>query len=153
MYHHFQPWLSATICKCVQPSPMAMRSHHLPSGIAIFNHVQPGATLFISDHLQPCATRRDHVRIYTIICSPLQPCAAFCSHMQPCAYMWRALIPNTISANTKIDFAMPIASSEMMFRKRALHIYVHICAYIYIYTHVWQAVSLKIIYNIFALLH
>ena len=51
-------------------------------------------------------------------------------------HIWRAVFQNTISANPKIEFAMPMPSSKIMFWKTALHKYAHIYAYIYIYIYV-----------------
>ena len=45
-------------------------------------------------------------------------------------WIWRALFRNTLSANPKIDVAMSMPSSKILFWKRAFHKYVHIYAYI-----------------------
>ena len=47
-------------------------------------------------------------------------------------FIWRAFFQNAITANRKIEFAMPKPSSESIFWKRALHNYAHIYIYIYI---------------------
>ena len=49
--------------------------------------------------------------------------------------IWRALFQNALSDNPKIDVAMPMPSSEIIFWKRILHKYVDI----YAYTHMWKA--------------
>ena len=40
----------------------------------------------------------------------------------------RSLFQNALSANPKLDVAMPTPSSEIMFSNRAVQIYVHIYA-------------------------
>ena len=47
----------------------------------------------------------------------------------------RTLFQNALSANPKVDVAMPMPSSEIIFWKRTLHTYVHTYAYI----HMWKA--------------
>ena len=41
-------------------------------------------------------------------------------------YINRVIFLNTISTNPKIEFALPMPNSEIMFWKRTLHKYTHI---------------------------
>ena len=50
----------------------------------------------------------------------------------------RALFQNALSTNPRIDFAMPMPSSEIMFWKRAFHKYVHIYAYVHMSKALYQ---------------
>ena len=64
---------------------------------------------------------------------------SLCIWVYTCVYtcIWKALFPNAISANPKIEFVMTMANLEVMFWKIAPNTYVHIYAYAYV--HMWTA--------------
>ena len=61
----------------------------------------------------------------------------------------RALLQNALSANPNLDVTMSTSSSEVMFWKRILHIYIYIYmktyihTYIYIYIYIYVCVYVK----------
>ena len=58
-----------------------------------------------------------------------QLCCYICASEWYIKRIWRALFQNTISVNTKIEFAIPIPSLEIMFWKGGLYKCVHIYAH------------------------
>ena len=46
-------------------------------------------------------------------------------------YILRALVQNAISTDPKIEFELPMPSSEIILSKKAHHIYIYIYIYIY----------------------
>ena len=58
-------------------------------------------------------------------------------------YMWRAHFQNALSANSKIDVAKPMPSSEIMFWKRALP-----KRAAYIYMHMWKVLYQNTIFEV-----
>ena len=59
-------------------------------------------------------------------------------------HIWRALFHNAISVIPKIELAITMPMLEIVFHKRALHKYEHVCAYI----HMWKVICQHSIYKL-----
>ena len=68
-------------------------------------------------------------------------CAYVYIHPHACIHIWRALFQNALSSNPKINVAMPMLSSEVMFWKRS-----HTCIHMQVY--MWKVLYQNAIFDL-----
>ena len=96
-----------------------------------------GALLIWSSHLVNAIALQAHFCCCSVLIAFWKRVPHMCVYIYT-QYIWRALFQNAISTNSKIEFAMPMPSLEIMFWKSALHRCVYKPAYIPIWNDLIQ---------------